>query len=102
MMSVGVKPKSPVFFAFLLAAMALAWWALGMVYTLGHTVFSGFLSPATYNALSYPVAGLFLLISEYWLSGHVNLTYHLVLVLGLGFGVGLLYGWLQSDRSRGM
>ncbi len=100
-MSVGAKPKPPVFFGLLLAAIALAWWALGMVYTLGHTLFSGFLSPATYNALSYPVAGLFLLISEYWLSGYVNLIYHLVLVLGLGFSVGAVYGWLQRDPSRG-
>lgn len=99
-MSGQVRPKSLQYYGLVFAVLLLAWWVTGLVYTLGHTVFIGLLSQSVYGVLSYPIAGPFLVISGYLLSGHVHLSYHVLLVIVLGFGAGNVFGLLKKKLLR--
>ncbi len=94
--SAMVKKDSLQYYGFIFAIIMLAWWVFGMVYTLGHTLFTSFLPYSVYNVLSYPIAGPFLLISETLLSGHTHLPFHLLLVLFLGFAAGIVFGLIKK------
>lgn len=96
-MKIKIKQKSFQYYGFIFALLFLAWWVTGLVYILGHTLFVGLLPHPLYNALSYPIGGLFLVVSEYLLSGHIHLIYHLLLVILLGFGTGTVYGLLKKS-----
>ncbi len=95
-MTAWVKRKAPMHCGLLFAMGSFTWWIVGMVYTLGHTLFTGLLPRPVYHALSYPIAGPFLLISEYLLSGHVRFLYHVVLAMALGFVIGVVFGLLRA------
>ncbi len=94
------KQKSLQHFGLLFAVILVTWWIIGMIYTLGHNLFTGLLPSSVYNVLSYPIAGPFLFISEYLLSGHIHLFYHILLAISLGFGIGIGYGLFKISLSK--
>ncbi len=95
-MTAWVKRKALLHYGLLFAVSLFTWWIAGMVYTLGHTLFIGLLPRSVYHTLSYSIAGPFLLISEYLLSGHIHFLYHVLLVMALGFGIGIVFGLLKA------
>lgn len=93
---VRLQQKSPLHYGLLFAVILFTWWLTGLIYTLGHTLFTGFLPQPVYNALGYVIAGPFILLSVYLLNTDTNLIYHVLLVAALGFGAGALFGFVQK------
>jgi len=89
------KQKSFHYYGFIFALLFLTWWFVGLVYILGHTLFVDLLPHPLNKALSYPIGGLFLVVSEYLLSVYIHLIYHLLLVILLGFDTSTVYGLLK-------
>lgn len=96
---VRIHQKTPMHYGLLFAVILFTWWITGLVYTLGHTLFTGLISQQAYNTLGYPIAGPFLLLSEYMLSPHTHIIFHVLIILAVGFGLGMLFGLLRKRIS---